>query len=123
MPPTQHSLKYRDWIISVLLAALTFSLLLSTTQVGFPRDEGFYFRFSAIYQGWFSQLWHGEEDALEQERIDAVWKNNREHPPLAKSLFGVSWANLTEKRRPVQRVERSRDKTEKDWIHMFQSFS
>jgi len=87
-------------------------------NVGFPRDEGFYFRFSAIYQSWFSDIWNDEEGALEQERIDEIWKNNREHPPLAKVLFGVSWANLTEKRRPVQRVERSRKKGTEDWVHV-----
>jgi len=118
MPPENHNLKRRDWLIAIILASAALSILVSTTQVGFPRDEGFYFRFSSIYQGWFSELWHGDDEAFEQERIDAVWKNNREHPPLAKSLFGISWANLTEKRRPVQRVERSRNQAEKDWIHI-----
>lgn len=110
-----RQLRPTDGLVALLLAWGTLAALLATMNVGFPRDEGFYFRYAAIYQSWLSDVWNGEEEALSSKTIDSTWKNNREHPPLAKVLFGLSWGNLAEKRRPINRMERSK---KGDWVHV-----
>ncbi|HLK37853.1 MAG TPA: glycosyltransferase family 39 protein, partial [Polyangiaceae bacterium] len=65
-------------------------LLATARSLGFPRDEGFYFRAAHDYAGWWRLLLERGHDALSQGAIDAAWSNNHEHPALMKTLFGIS---------------------------------
>ncbi len=89
---------WRDHLIGGALAALYVVALLATAHtIGFPRDEGVYFRAGSSYVGWWRLLLDQPEEALRPSAIDAAWALNHEHPPLVKTLFGVSWWNLHEK--------------------------
>lgn len=109
-PPSFRRRWLLDGAVALVLAAATLAGLLATTDIGFPRDEGFYFRYAADYQDWFVQV---EEDlgsdvgmpSLGKKVVSEVWAGNAEHPPLAKVLFGYSWRLFGEKRRAIQRVE------------------
>src|SRR4029077_3714988 len=43
------------------------------------------------YIGWGRMLLEGSHDALMPAAIDSAWGINAEHPPLMKSLCGLSW--------------------------------
>jgi 4-amino-4-deoxy-L-arabinose transferase-like glycosyltransferase len=88
---------WRDHVIGAALGLLYFVWLLSTAHsLGFPRDEGMYFRAATDYVGWWrAVLEHGQE-ALQQGAIDGAWSDNHEHPVLMKTLFGISWWLLDE---------------------------
>jgi hypothetical protein len=89
---------WRDHAIGALLAAVYSSALLATARtIGFPRDEGVYFRAASSYVGWWRLLLDRPEEALRPAAIDGAWGFNHEHPPLMKTLFGISWWNLHEK--------------------------
>jgi 4-amino-4-deoxy-L-arabinose transferase-like glycosyltransferase len=67
-------------------------LLLATTHdLGYARDEGFYFQAAESYARWFAHLAASPTEAFTQRAVDAAWSINPEHPPLLKSLFGLSW--------------------------------
>ncbi len=76
--------------------------------MGFARDESFYFRYSHIYQDWFSRVAHRTGDEapgqgpLDRADVLATWRENFEHPPLMKVLFGFSWRLFAEKQRPLK---------------------
>jgi len=84
--------------VGVLLAVgLTVWLLLTADAIGFPRDEGFYFRAGIRYGEWFRLLFEAPAEALERAVIDKYWSYNHEHPSLIKSLFALSWLGLHQK--------------------------
>jgi hypothetical protein len=63
---------------------------------GIGRDESQYFRAGEHYWGWFESLWSQVRAghpgrAFSGAAVDGVWNDNHEHPPLMKTLFGVSW--------------------------------
>jgi hypothetical protein len=74
------------------IAAVYVAILLATAKdVGFARDEGFYFSASETYMRWFELLAKDRRAAMTQEAVDRHWRMNSEHPPLMKILFGASW--------------------------------
>ncbi len=84
-----------DLALALALFVGTLALLMSTTQMGFTRDESFYFHAAREYIGWFRALgdaWADGETAraFSQEVVDAHWSYNREHPALMKTLFALS---------------------------------
>jgi 4-amino-4-deoxy-L-arabinose transferase-like glycosyltransferase len=89
---------WRDHVVGAVLAlAYVVWLLAGARALGFPRDEGVYFRAGADYfRWWHSLLDHGRE-ALQQGAIDGAFNINHEHPPLMKTLFGASEWLLHEK--------------------------
>ena len=93
-----------DAVIAIALALGSFVTLALTDDMGFTRDESFYFKYSTRYQGWFSRLADGP-DAAGREDTVATWSENFEHPPLLKVLFGASWRVFALKRRPVADVK------------------
>ena len=101
--PLPSRIGWRDHAIGALLGLVYFVWLLSTARsLGFPRDEGMYFRAATDYVGWWrAVLEHGQE-ALKQGAIDGAWSDNHEHPVLMKTLFGISWWLLHEKWHIVQ---------------------
>jgi hypothetical protein len=74
----------------------TFTALWVSRDMGFTRDESFYFKYGESYQEWFVSV----EDAPTPEATQAafsrdgvlpIWSGNFEHPPLMKVLFGYAW--------------------------------
>jgi 4-amino-4-deoxy-L-arabinose transferase-like glycosyltransferase len=89
---------WRDQVVGAALACIYVAWLLSTVrELGFPRDEGFYFRAAEGYARWFKLLWEDHGEAMKRGVVDASWSYNHEHPSLMKSLFGISWALFHEK--------------------------
>ena len=87
--------RFTDRLIAAVIFAGSLAVLLATTNIGFTRDEGFYFHAAAQYIGWFVDLWthfHSGDLALSftQENIDQHWSYNPEHPVLMKAAFGLS---------------------------------
>lgn len=92
------SIGWRDHCVGFLLALLYCAALLFTAHdLGFPRDEGFYFHAAADYAKWFELLWAEPSKAISQKFIDASWASNHEHPSLMKSLFALGLSILWEK--------------------------
>jgi hypothetical protein len=89
---------WRDHGIGAALAVVYVAWLLTGARaLGFPRDEGVYFRAGADYFRWWRLLWDHSGDALKQGVIDSAFGNNHEHPSLMKTLFGASEWFLHEK--------------------------
>jgi len=114
--PLSRPLSWRlDGGIALVLVLGTFFTLFFTNDVGFPRDEGFYFRHAVNYQNWFYDVELGssqdENPALSREGVSRAWRANAEHPPLMKVLFGASWRSLARKVRPVGSVKEEGSET------------
>ncbi|HAA57059.1 MAG TPA: hypothetical protein DCE42_19995 [Myxococcales bacterium] len=82
--------------LGLLLAGGYLIVLLMTSQMGFCRDEGYYFRAGELYITWVekfaTQVRTGKPlRALQRKEIERYWKYNSEHPPLAKLMMGASW--------------------------------
>ncbi|MBI2898149.1 MAG: glycosyltransferase family 39 protein [Deltaproteobacteria bacterium] len=85
------SLRRSDVLFGAVLGAAYVSLLVSTAaNLGFARDEGFYFTAADRYVRWLGELVDDPAEALRHENVDATWGHNSEHPPLMKTLFGLS---------------------------------
>ncbi len=57
---------------------------------GLTDDDDFYAPAGIRYAGWLVDVVTDPTAALSQERIDAAFTVNHEHPPLAKMVFGLS---------------------------------
>lgn len=94
-----------DWVdvaIALAVAGLTLVILVSTMQMGFTRDESFYFHAAYQYIGWFEELWANVQQgqigqSFTRENVDQHWSYNPEHPVLMKTLFALSHALFHEK--------------------------
>ncbi len=87
-----------DHAIGAFIGFVYVVWLLSTTrELGFPRDEGFYFHAASDYARWFEMLFSHPSEAFERSNIDGIWASNHEHPALMKSLFALSWQYFHEK--------------------------
>ena len=92
--------------IAGILFAMTALLLLTQLDMGYSRDESFYFRYARSYAGWFAALDAASSDeeaqeVLSRDKVVGTWKGNFEHPPLMKTAFGASWRHLSRKYRSV----------------------
>jgi len=86
-----------DYGLCVVLWLGYVVLLLATVKdLGYARDEGFYFQAARSYEGWFQLLLTDGARALEPSTIDRYWSANHEHPALMKSLFALSHRYLFE---------------------------
>lgn len=89
---TGRRLGWRDHVFGAVLAAAYVAILLVTSSdLGMARDEGFYVDAAERYAGWFELLAEDRAAAMEQANIDRFWEVNHEHPSLPKSLFALSW--------------------------------
>lgn len=80
-----------DWLCAVSLTLSYVALLLwSAKDLGYARDEGFYFQAARSYEAWFELLRTEPTRALQSATIDRYWSVNHEHPALMKSLFALS---------------------------------
>jgi hypothetical protein len=99
----RHRLRLVDAVLALLLFGGYLGVLLSTMQMGFTRDEGYYFHAALDYHGWFEELERNRaagrpEDSFTQANIDRHWGYNPEHPVLMKTLFALSWDALSQER-------------------------
>ncbi len=79
---------------AALMIGYVIWLLSTARELGFPRDEGFYFRAAGDYARWFDLLFREPKQAMLQSQIDPIWQENHEHPSLMKGLFALSWLEL-----------------------------
>ncbi len=79
----------KDQLIGLMLAGLTLVALLASMDLGYTRDEGYYFRAAYEYLGWFKTFDWGT--SFSQPVIDKYFTYNAEHPPLPKVLFALSY--------------------------------
>ncbi|MEM1009259.1 MAG: hypothetical protein AAGJ35_09660, partial [Myxococcota bacterium] len=92
----QHYRPALDIPMGWTLAGLYLVFLLFTVDMGFCRDEGFYFVAGRRYISWVKEVVRevrqGQPlNSLGRARIEHYWRYNNEHPPLAKLLMGASW--------------------------------
>lgn len=86
-----RKLGFIDLVIGGCLAVAYVALLLSTVaDLGYARDEGFYFHAAKSYEAWFEILGNDAARAVEPATVDRYWAVNHEHPALIKSLFALS---------------------------------
>lgn len=96
-----------DALVALLLWLGSVALIVATNDMGFVRDEAFYFEYAERYQDWFVRVEKGGEErkkALSRSEILETWRGNSEHPPLDKILFGFSWRALGRKLRPLEAI-------------------
>ncbi len=89
-----------------LLFVGTIGVLAATADMGFARDEGFYFRYGRDYARWFARVERASDTeavhaALARDAVVGTWIGNFEHPPLMKSAFASAWRHLSRKDREV----------------------
>ena len=90
---TSHRLVQRlldPLLFLTLVVGYTWLLLATTADLGYARDEGFYFDAARSYERWFALLSQKPDAALERAAVDRYWRHNNEHPALIKSLFALS---------------------------------
>lgn len=97
--PREHSLAPADHVLAWGLALATVVVLALTSQMGFTRDESFYFHAAHQYGGWFAELEDNIEagqlrESFTQESVDRHWSYNPEHPVLVKTTFALSYRYL-----------------------------
>ncbi|TNF29071.1 MAG: phospholipid carrier-dependent glycosyltransferase [Deltaproteobacteria bacterium] len=95
----------------------TVAILLATLDMGYTRDESFYFRYAMSYQEWFVQVEEADgpeavERVFSRDPVVTTWIGNFEHPPLMKTLFGLSWRALARKDRDANDVRKARGGSE-----------
>ena len=64
------------------------ALAVTQWNVGFVRDEGYYFTAAQSYEEWLRLLLHAPLEAL--RNTERYWSYNFEHPGLTKLLFALS---------------------------------
>jgi 4-amino-4-deoxy-L-arabinose transferase-like glycosyltransferase len=80
-----------DWLVFwILVVGYAWWLLSTVHNLGYSRDEGFYFQAADSYLDWFRILADDPGKALHKAVVDRYWRVNHEHPALIKSLFGLS---------------------------------
>ena len=77
-------------------------VLANTADMGFTRDESFYFHAAREYAGWFHELednWDNGtlRESFTQASVDRHWGYNPEHPVLVKTTFALSGMILHDK--------------------------
>ncbi len=88
----QRSVHAGDYALAFVLALSYVALLVATEPaLAMSRDESIYVIAAEDYGRWFEQLYRDSDVALERANVDRAWDYNNEHPPLAKTLFALSW--------------------------------
>ena len=90
--------------IALVLWILTFALVVVAQEdVGIARDETVYMGHGSKYARWWLDAIEGKKGTISEKGITASWggrgltDNNREHPPLMKTAFGMSELVLHDK--------------------------
>jgi hypothetical protein len=90
--------------MSLLLGVLAFvSVLIAQRGQGMVRDEVHYMNYGSSYAEGWGNFFAGEDQTTSKETITKYFggggatDNNREHPPLMKTMFGISERLLSRK--------------------------
>ncbi len=94
---SQNRIEPIDAALFVALGVVTFVALMSTMNIGVPRDESFYYHAAVQYVRWFEMMAVDFGSAFSQAAIDKHMSYNAEHPALMKMLFGLSWKLFSQK--------------------------
>lgn len=85
------------WFLALVLAVVAFvTVFEAQREQGIVRDEVVYMRHGERYAGWWIELLSGTDGMVSEKVITEYFggkhptANNREHPPLMKTLFGLS---------------------------------
>lgn len=84
----------RNWTFAALLLALAYFVGLWATagDVGYTRDEGYYFKAAEEYSRWWGVLFSSRFfEAFGDAEIMKHFGYNTEHPPLVKLSIGASY--------------------------------
>lgn len=84
------------WFPLALAIVYVWALLGTSRSIGYSRDESFYFDAADRYSEWFKLFFNQPQNALQRLMIDSHFTSNHEHPPLMKTLFGLSHGWLFE---------------------------
>ena len=86
-----------NWLLALLLFALASAMVISAQRgQGIARDEVVYMNYGTRYANWWIGAASGDDGMATSESITrhfggkAATDGNREHPPLMKTLFGLS---------------------------------
>jgi len=95
MKEDPRSTRGRRWIGWALALVATIVVVINQRDVGIARDEVVYMQNGAHYADWWTGLVtfdHGVSEASVTRTFGGpnATDNNREHPPLMKTLFGLS---------------------------------
>jgi 4-amino-4-deoxy-L-arabinose transferase-like glycosyltransferase len=93
-----------NWIIALLLFVMAGAFVISAQRSqGIARDEVVYMNYGTRYADWWIEFVSGTDGTASQETITKHFggkratDGNREHPPLMKTLFGLSERILHDK--------------------------
>ncbi len=75
-------------VVGLLLAYLAIQVA-GLSSVGLTDDDDFYIPAGKSYAVWLGKAASFQKDAFSKAAIDAAFKINNEHPPVAKYVFGV----------------------------------
>ncbi|MBL4632975.1 MAG: glycosyltransferase family 39 protein [Kofleriaceae bacterium] len=102
--PLSWSQRWQNRAIAVLLFILASTMVISAQRdQGVVRDEVIYMNFGSRYADWWGEFATGKDGITSKESITrffggkAATAGNREHPPLMKTLFGLSEKLLHDK--------------------------
>jgi hypothetical protein len=96
-PSSSRRAAKADWLLAGCLFVMTVGWMLGVEgRQGIGRDEAQYFRAGERYWGWFETLGHNLRhgrltESFQRSTINAYWGDNREHPAIMKTLYGISW--------------------------------
>jgi hypothetical protein len=107
---TKHLI--RSYLVRVVVAFAyafgSFWVIVATNDMGYTRDESFYFRYAIDYADWMVQADDTDADGLhpnmERHAVHKAWRGNFEHPPLVKVMMGVFWREFARIERPARVV-------------------
>jgi 4-amino-4-deoxy-L-arabinose transferase-like glycosyltransferase len=96
-PPRSAPLDVRDAGIAAALALTYLVALLATAgDLGYARDEGFYYHAARALEAFFELFGQDGATPFARETIDRYFGINHEHPVLMKLLFALSHRVLHE---------------------------
>ena len=86
-------------VMLLLVVAATWTLQVGSKTQGYTRDEGYYFQAAELHVAYLEESLAGLRKGrlrtfADRAVIDRYLGYNSEHPPLMKTLFGVSWRLL-----------------------------
>lgn len=76
------------WVAAAIVAVYFALQLAGLRSAALTDDDDFYIPAGISYAGWLEQLVRGQ-GALDRGVIDAAFTPNKEHPPLAKYVYGL----------------------------------
>jgi hypothetical protein len=88
-------IRWRDRTVALLIAlSVTVVVSAASTRQGIVRDEAYYMKAGELYVRYYEDVLTGRASPFSDRTILPFWNYNAEHPPLLKTLYGVSWRVL-----------------------------